>query len=104
MTAQQTTTQQAQALGRIAAIAEYHCSGLSPTRIGRLASDPRQELAPLIRAYRAQLPLSDALEERMCSAFALIDALPERIDAAAFYHAYYIERAALREAGAEDAL
>ena len=91
--------QAARALGQIAAVIEYRLPDLRPHRVARLCDDPRHELAPLMAAYRRQ-PLQDELEARLCDAFELIDgpALPERIDAALFWPAYYRARAELREA------
>lgn len=88
----------ARALGQIAAIAERRIPQLSPSRVARLADDPRQELAVLIRAYRSH-PIDEDLEAAMCSAFEQIDGaeLPERIDAAVFYSSYYAERKRLRD-------
>jgi len=87
----------ARALGQIAAIVEHRLPHLSPTRVTRLADDPRTELGKLIRAYRSH-PVDEGLEKRMEAAFESITELPERIDAGLFYGAYYVERKSLRTA------
>ena len=89
---------ESQALGRVAAIVEHRIPDISPVRVARLCDDPRAELAVLLRSYRTK-PQDEGLERRMEQAFALIEGgeLPERIDAGAYWSAYYAERAQLRE-------
>ena len=94
---------ESQALGRVAAIVEKRIPDLSPTRVARLCDDPRSELAALLRAYRTK-PQDENLERRMEQAFSLIDAgeLPTKIDAGAYWAAYYAERAQLRASAEGD--
>ena len=89
---------ESQALGRVAAIVENRIPDLSPVRVARLCDDPRSELAVLLRSYRTK-PQDENLERRMEEAFALIEGgeLPTKIDAGAYWSAYYAERAELRK-------
>ena len=93
-----TQIQASEALGRITAVVDFRLQGnLSPTRPCLMASNPQQELAGLIRAYRAFGAIQEPLEERLATLFSQVQEIPEQMDTLAFFHGYYVELAALKQ-------